>query len=636
MIQLLVILTLGVNLLALTGALWLGLYIVTRSSRSLVSWLAALSLWFLAIVFLRNALLLDLPGSSLLYRLRLVGFVSLPLWFHMTFLLPLERTDRLSQLLSYPIIRMGMISLAYLLAILIIIHNLFFSDPIPISDLPPLYISGRASGSSNPYLIVYMLVIGSLVILNLWPGWVQAGQARRKKLLTTMLMVSIPALLAGLYLTVGPWLHPALPVFPGDAILGACVFLLGYNVARYNALIEGRTIERDALYTLIGIGLISLLYGLVALTLNLSGQASFLTLVLILVCAIITHSLYDTGRAVLDRLFYQRQFQELRANLRLLAREIGTEQALPDQLQAILSALCRTLHIKQGFIALRRVDIFVIEAKESTDSVRQTFPLSALVATESMLLPHSGIKGAEDMRLLIPLSAGGMQLGALALGSKVSDQPYREEELELLDDLADQIAIALHTWRLPEENAQAINQIVGDFLEIRRSLQRQAQQLLAEREKQAQPVLGDVGEKEFIPLVEECLRQLHDFSYLGRHRLAGLQLVNEQLDDQQKGHVTHIDRGKALHELLLQLLAKLRPAGADPQRQAVPSREWHQFIILHDAYVQNKMTREIMSRLYISEPTFHRTRRRAIRSVARVLREMEQAAQHSLTRNKEA
>jgi hypothetical protein len=38
------------------------------------------------------------------------------------------------------------------------------------------------------------------------------------------------------------------------------------------------------------------------------------------------------------------------------------------------------------------------------------------------------------------------------------------------------------------------------------------------------------------------------------------------------------------------------------------------------------MTRDIMGRLNISEPTFHRTRRRALRGVAKALREMEASA----------
>jgi hypothetical protein len=39
--------------------------------------------------------------------------------------------------------------------------------------------------------------------------------------------------------------------------------------------------------------------------------------------------------------------------------------------------------------------------------------------------------------------------------------------------------------------------------------------------------------------------------------------------------------------------------------------------------MEDRLNREIMSQLYISEGTFNRTRRAAIRSVARLLGEME-------------
>jgi hypothetical protein len=43
--------------------------------------------------------------------------------------------------------------------------------------------------------------------------------------------------------------------------------------------------------------------------------------------------------------------------------------------------------------------------------------------------------------------------------------------------------------------------------------------------------------------------------------------------------------------------------------------------------VLGELNRDIMSKLYISEGTFSRTRRRAIRGVAKALQEMEQEAQ---------
>ena len=45
-----------------------------------------------------------------------------------------------------------------------------------------------------------------------------------------------------LYTTLGVWLRLDFSTLPGDATLGAGVVLLGYTVARYNALIQARAI----------------------------------------------------------------------------------------------------------------------------------------------------------------------------------------------------------------------------------------------------------------------------------------------------------------------------------------------------------------------------------------------------------
>jgi hypothetical protein len=54
-----------------------------------------------------------------------------------------------------------------------------------------------------------------------------------------------------------------------------------------------------------------------------------------------------------------------------------------------------------------------------------------------------------------------------------------------------------------------------------------------------------------------------------------------------------------------------------------PPREWLPYLILRDATHEEKSNRDSMSKLYISEGTFTRTRRSAIRSIARALGEME-------------
>ena len=68
----------------------------------------------------------------------------------------------------------------------------------------------------------------------------------------------------------------------------------------------------------------------------------------------------------------------------------------------------------------------------------------------------------------------------------------------------------------------------------------------------------------------------------------------------------------------------LHPGGARPA-EPLP-RAWYNYVVLHDAYVEGLPNRELMSRLYVSEGTFHRTRRNAVRGLARLLLEVTQAS----------
>jgi hypothetical protein len=410
--------------------------------------------------------------------------------------------------------------------------------------------------------------------------------------------------------------------------VGVAAVIIGYVVARHNARVEGRVIERDLLYIALVIGSFTILYVIVAEVLYFGGHVfSTVTLVLIVVVAVSSLMLYDGVRTALDRLFYREQFQKLRANLRSLSRESGIGLALPDRLQAILSALCRTLDVRRGFIAVLEGDAFVCRATTRAQPVGETFPTEVLAAADIAELPRSGVSGPDDMAFLVPIFAGDDQIGAMALGQKELGAAYGVGDLMLLDDVADRLAIVIENTQAQEENARIISELVADFRDREHNLQRQVQQMVMDHEAETRPVLEGVDDREFATVVEDALRRLHDFSYLGQHPLAELQVVDWCLEGSDQDFLTHIDRGKALSEVLAQALLKLRPEGVEPGRHSIPPREWHPYIVLHDAYVLDDLNRDIMSRLYISEGTFNRTRRRAVRGVARALQEMEQEAQ---------
>jgi hypothetical protein len=345
-------------------------------------------------------------------------------------------------------------------------------------------------------------------------------------------------------------------------------------VAQHHAEMEGVVLKRDLLYIGLGIGSLTTLYLVIAKVLHHGGHLfSNLTLIMIVIVAVSSLMVYDALRNSLDRLFYREHYRHLRAELRALSRETGIGQGLPERLQAVLSALCTTLHVKRGLIALRDGESFVCQATERAPLLGEVFSFEALATTEITALPLPGTSGPQGMILLVPIRTDGEQVAALALGGTESDTPLSEEDLILLDDLADQIGAMIRAARLQEENVRLLSQMVSDFREQEHALQRQAHSLVSASLEESQPPLGGRSNEEFVSSVEDALRRLYDYSYLGEHALAQLLVVQMRLEGQELGFVTHIDRGKALSQILVQAIQKLRPEGPEPKSLNVPSRE---------------------------------------------------------------
>ena len=172
MMQWLPLVTTIVDLLGLAISLCLGFYIVTRSPRSRLSWLAALTLWSLTCFFLHNAMAVNLPGSGVQPWLRPVVVLALPLWFHLTLLLSVKRTRRrlwfyllLRRLsrrvrqrlrpLALAISRFG-VPVAYVLALALMAGGAFpLGLSAEVSSEPALYLADRKVGLLYPLSIVF-------------------------------------------------------------------------------------------------------------------------------------------------------------------------------------------------------------------------------------------------------------------------------------------------------------------------------------------------------------------------------------------------------------------------------------------------------------------------------------------------
>jgi hypothetical protein len=620
-----VFITTLVNLVGLAGSLWLGFYILTRSPRSHVSWLAALTLWSLATFFLHNSLAVNVPDSALLPWFRYSVILSLPLWLHLSFELISTGAKPSKRLPSTMLQRAGIL-LCYVLAIVII--GLAINQPslfLEAARAPRLFLSDSVTGPIYVLVPLFILFAVSVSVIVLGHGRRQAFSATLQEQFTIFLLATLIAGGGALFIVVGSSMNFDLPIFPGDALVAIGVIMLGYVVAKYNAMIEGRRVERDFPYTVIAVGSLTAFYVLVALVLYFNRQISFLTLILTMVGALSFNALYDGVRVALDRLFYRGQFEKLRANLRAFAREAGTGQRLNEQLQAILESVSHALRIEKGFVALREGVDFYVAASVDSVGVGQRFPAASLSASETIGLLRPERKGLVGMELLVPLFGGGSQIGAIVLGSKENREPYSEQDLEFLDDLVD-IAGVIHSTRMQAENIQTINAMVEQYRERERALQLRLEQMLGDQRRAVEERL--VGaEDEIVGQVEDVFRHLHDLM-LSEHPLSRFRVVEMECQKQKESSGS-MARGKALHHVMLRALDHLKPDGKEPSRQEIPAREWHPFIILRDSYVNDEPNRNIMARLYIGEGTFNRTRRRALRSVAQALQEMEREAQRA-------
>ena len=602
-----------VNSVALAAAVWLGLYVVTRSPRSLVAWLTGLTLWSMSGLFLNVLLALhpppapeNLPGwvywvlpfwrpSAFAGEAGawLQGWLLTPavaFWHHATTLMRPGRMTRwrwFRVVAGYAGAATAVVAQRY--------TGLMFID---LSG-DPLYLNTLRPGPLFPIFAAWLLLFALMSLFNLSLSARAAPAAMPRKQLLILAAATLIAGLSGPISVVTLALGLPVPRVVLSLLLGCAVSLIGYGVAQYSAVVDGRVIRRDFIYNGVAVALVSVLYVLATWVEVRAYEVSPAAYVLVLTLVVITHSLVDVAQQVLDRLFYRRGARQVRASLRQLAGTVGERGELDDTLAALLRSLCATFRATYGLIVLFEADGPRLAADAGWHGGDLLVTTAQLSADDVVSLrPGSFARPLTEAALLMPLYAEARQVGALILGQPVNGVQYSQADVEALLSPSDRIADTIRDARHEAEH-----------------LSRIAELLQADMAPPASEAPSFSTK-----LVEEGLRNLANYARLGELPLAEWGLARQRLP--QDGH-TSLDRGKAVYGMLTDAIEKLRPEGSLPRDP--PPREWHRYLILHSAYVRDTPNRDIMSQLYISEGTFNRTRRAALQAVANSLAEMEQA-----------
>jgi len=303
---------------------------------------------------------------------------------------------------------------------------------------------------------------------------------------------------------------------------------------------------------------------------------------------------YDLTREFVER-SRARKESELRKQFRQFDTESSNEEVLKSRLQEGLNRLCQTIEAPGGFMAIRRGGEFLVMASKSSVGAGSVLPAQA-VACEDLEHPSAG--QLSSLAWLAPSFEGRLQVAVVGIEKSRSRMEYSGGNLELLAEVADQIGTIASLSNLqPRQKGESTESESSINVEDLRSATGE--------------MLDSISvhtDEEFIKMVEDALRHLPDTVTLGQSALA------EKISVRGK---SQIERGKQLQELLTGSIEAFRPAEKRPS-EPLP-RVWYNHAVLHDAYVEGVPNREIMARLYISEGTFHRTRRNAIRGLARML-----------------
>jgi len=572
--------TMAVSLVAMATTLWMGFYLFARGfpraiTLRVVAVMFALSAFFYGAY---NNIFTQVEGSAAVRAILLV--IVLSGWYSVTFHLMSEHYQKRYRFMEWGMYGLGILSIIFLLQ-----PNAFLSE-----EGNALYVAHmNPKGWAYRIYSGYQFIISFGILLNLLIGD-RVGLTSRGKYFLVTSIFPVVSVIYGVISLANP--NPA-PRLIQDTLAFSGVFVLGLSVARHQTLTERRTTFQD--FPLTTISMFGLTGLAVFFVMRNGTQVKDLAHVVGFVVLLV--GIYDLTREFLERLRMRRE-GAFRKQLRQL--EGANEDAFKGRLQETLDLICHTLNATSGLVAVRDGEEFLVTA------TRHSVPVESRISVELMSsdeVTHVKDGQVSDLEWIAPSFEGQTQVAVVGIGKPHSRIEYSAGDLELLEEVADQIGTLVSLHKLKPGQTTQIRKMVAE-----------SRANVDELNSVAGKIKGTISvhpDADFIKMVEEALRHLPDAIKLGQLPLADKMGISAE---------THIERGKQLQVLLMDSIELFKPEEERPP-EPLP-RVWYNYAVLHDAYVEGVPNREIMARLYISEGTFNRTRRNAIRGLARALTEI--------------
>ena len=349
-------------------------------------------------------------------------------------------------------------------------------------------------------------LVGALAFILIWAfapallvnGWVYPASAAALSLLSTLSFpIKVGALLdtrrraasplvnqqttvllLGIAMGLGGWLclmlWPLQQLYqsPVDPQVGSALMLLypaaiGYATVRYRLFDATVVIRRSMIYT----GLAGLITGAYALLLAganaLLAQADlarspWFSAGFMFVVVLLFNPLRERVRRAVDRTFFRERHDYAQA-MRTLARSMSTLLDLDEITRRLTTTIESSMHVRAARLLVDGLPHDVLAVLETAPGALSRYQLAADPRFGGDAGAALGAYRALGAEVVVPLRFQARVRGLLILGPKRSEAAYTGEDLEMLEALADQAAVAV-------VNAEAHRQVLDYAQQLERSL----------------------------------------------------------------------------------------------------------------------------------------------------------------------
>lgn len=410
----------------------------------------------------------------------------------------------------------------------------------------------------------------------------------------------------------------------GNLGVAIMITVMAYSVAYFGVLTPDRVVKHNFTHYLLRGPLVGICVIVVALVIPRVGQILGLsrdTVVILTVVGLIVvlEVAIDAAKPFVDRLINRRDREEL-GWIQQLDEHLLTSSDLTQLLENVLIALCELLRSRSGFVAVVIDGRTYLEAQTGLSSSQTEESVSLDLLEEIQAAdPDSEVILGENLAFvekqgywLMPLeSRMGVAIGVLGLSATAEALSMSsDEERAALRRLAAQAAQALEDRHLQQGVFGALAAILPDLENVQRW---RGTMQYAGTPPSALAMNEDLMTPDFPRLVKDALSHYWGGPKLSDSPLLSLRTVQYALADNDG------NPSRALRSVLTQAIAILKPDG----QRSMMAAEWVLYNILDLKFIEGQRTRDVASRLAISESDLYRKQRIAVEEVARILEEME-------------